>query len=604
MSVPEFHQSLTVRSVDQCFNISCLTSDRVWVSDGDNLILTNITGATIHRVENSCIGSCGGSHTVNSESELIYIDVNYNIKTLSKDMKSTSTYIENTDYPWRPQCVYWCPSNGDLLVGMYRNFTETGKVIRFNQSGKQTQTIQYDNKGMGLYNNLICLTENNNGDVVVSDAESISECGTLVVTEREGRHRYSYTGHPPRSLLLTRGICTDALSHILVCDHRTKSVQMLDKDGYFLSHLLIRPPGIFTPHSLSYHTNTHRLWVGSVYNTKLCVYRYIARHDTLSDMNPASAGVMESLSVVPYKETKKHLQEDERLLKLMSTIELFNFFTRQGVDGCYHISCVISNLFWVSDADNLILADTAGFPLHHVDDLCRDLYGGSHTVTSESELFYIDRNYNINKLSKNMKTTTTIIEKKDSTWLPGCVYWSPSTRDLLVGMFREKILSGKVNRFNQSGQQTLTIQHDSTGLELYRYANYITENNNGDVVVSDADGAIVVTDREGRHRFSYTGHPSGSGLDPRGICTDVLSHILVCDVTDDTVHMLDKDGHFLSYLLTKSQDIDIPCSLSYDVNTHRLWVGSWYNNKVCVYRFTDRHDALTDDSTFPLLNDE
>uniref|UniRef100_K1QSB8 Uncharacterized protein n=1 Tax=Magallana gigas TaxID=29159 RepID=K1QSB8_MAGGI len=56
--------------------------------------------------------------------------------------------------------------------------------------------------------------------------------------------------------------------------------------------------------------------------------------------------------------------------------------------------------------------------------------------------------------------------------------------------------------------------------------NYITENNNGDIAVSDYD-AVVVTEREGRHRFSYTGHPAESVLRPRGICTDALSHILV-----------------------------------------------------------------------------
>lgn len=38
--------------------------------------------------------------------------------------------------------------------------------------------------------------------------------------------------------------------------------------------LLIRPSGIFTPYSLSYDNNTKRLWVGSLNNTKVCVYRY------------------------------------------------------------------------------------------------------------------------------------------------------------------------------------------------------------------------------------------------------------------------------------------------------------------------------------------
>lgn len=65
-------------------------------------------------------------------------------------------------------------------------------------------------------------------------------------------------------------------------------------------------------------------------------------------------------------------------------------------------------------------------------------------------------------------------------------------------------------------------------------------------------GAIVVTDRGGKYRFSYSGHPLGSHLQPRGICVDPLSHILLCDHLTSTVQMLDQDGPFLSYLLTKS----------------------------------------------------
>lgn len=73
------------------------------------------------------------------------------------------------------------------------------------------------------------------------------------------------------------------------------------------------------------------------------------------------------------------------------------------------------------------------------------------------------------------------------------------------------------------------MEFDSEGLELYNGPHKITENNNEDVVVSDLSGAVVVTDSGGRHRFSYTGHPPGSGMLPSGVCTDALSRILVCD---------------------------------------------------------------------------
>ncbi|XP_065937560.1 E3 ubiquitin-protein ligase TRIM71 isoform X3 [Magallana gigas] len=278
----ELHQSLTVTGVDECFHISCVTSDRVWVSNINNLMLTDTTGVPLHRVEDSR-SYLFGLHTVNSESELIYIDRDNNINKLSKDMKTTTTFIETTDSIWEPQCVYWSPSTGDLLVAMYNNDTETGKVTRYNQSGQLTQTIQNNNTGQGLYSRPHYITENNNGDVVVSDYDYDNESGTVVVTERGGRHRFSYTGHPSGSGLRPHGICTDALSHILVCDWRTNTVQMINKDGQFLSHLLTKSQEMRRPWGLSYDVNTHRLWVGSFNNNTVRVYRYITRQDALTD---------------------------------------------------------------------------------------------------------------------------------------------------------------------------------------------------------------------------------------------------------------------------------------------------------------------------------
>uniref|UniRef100_K1Q322 Tripartite motif-containing protein 2 n=1 Tax=Magallana gigas TaxID=29159 RepID=K1Q322_MAGGI len=576
----EFHQSITLTGVDRCYHFSFVTSDRVWVSDWSNLILTDTTGFPLHRVEDSG-RSDRGIHTVNNEGELIYINRNYSINKLSKDMKTITTFTERTDATWEPRCVYWSPFTGELLVGMYREELLTGKVTRYNKSGQLTQTIQHSNTGRKLYNIPNYITENNNGDVVMSDYR------TVVVTERGGKHRFSYRGHPSGSEIRPRGICTNPLSQILVCEIRTKTLHILDRDGQFLSHLLIRPSGIFIPHGLGYDFNTHRLWVGSSFKNMIVIYRYITRQDALTDLNPATADVMESLSEIPTTGTEKPQQGNQCLLKLMSPSLIVT-----SVDSCYHISHVTSDRVWVRDRNNLILTDKTGVPLHRVEDSCRGLYGGLHTVNSESELIYRDRNDNINKLSKDMKTTTTFIKRTDSTWEPQCVYWSPSTGDLLVAMQNHRTVKSKISRYNKSGQPTHTIEHDNTGLELYSEPHYMTENKNGDVVVSDYS-AVVVTEHGGRHRFSYTGHPSGSELQPRGICTDALSHILVCDYKTKTLQMLDRDGQFLSHLLTKSQEMGEPWSLSYDVNTHRLWVGSGDKNTVVIYRYITRQDTLT-----------
>ncbi|XP_078321205.1 uncharacterized protein LOC144621561 [Crassostrea virginica] len=201
-----------------------------------------------------------------------------------------------------------------------------------------------------------------------------------------------------------------------------------------------------------------------------------------------------------------------------------------------------------------------------------------------------------------MKTTTTLIKYTDTTWVPRCVYCSPSSGDLLVGMYRYDedtvIHPGKVMRYDNTGKHKQTIPHDDNTLyDLYKAPWFITENNNGDVVVSDIE-RVVVTSGEGVHRFSYRGPPSGSELFPRGICTDVMSHILVSDPYTSTVQMLDRDGQFLSYVLTYRQTPGMdytPWGLSYDVTTHAVYVGSMENNTMSVCRHINRHLHLADE---------
>ena len=131
--------------------------------------------------------------------------------------------------------------------------------------------------------------------------------------------------------------------------------------------------------------------------------------------------------------------------------------------------------------------------------------------------------------------------------------------------------------YDNIGKYKQTIQHDINTFDtLYRNPSYKTENNNGDILVSNVlRYAVVVTSGKGIHCFSFTGPPpSASRLTPDGICTDVMSHILVCDGRTSAVHMLHRDGQFLTYDLprqTPGMDYK-PRSLCYDVNTHVVWV--------------------------------
>lgn len=286
----------------------------------------------------------------------------------------------------------------------------------------------------------------------------------------------------------------------------------------------------------------------------------------------------------------------ECLPKLMPGLELLQTITVSGVHHCFHITCATLDQVWVSDnGGNLVLMSTTGETQHSRVCLCRSVSNdgyGFHTISNECELIFIDENYNVNTISEDLRTTTIFIKAEDSKWIPTCVFSSPITGSLLVGMYKKDTDAGRVSRFNHTRQLRQTVQFDNTGLEIYNKPHFITENNNGDIVVSDLS-AVVVTKHDGTYRFSYTGHPSGSAVRLQGICTDEMSNILVCDAKTHTIQMIDKNGHFLSMLLKNSQEMQRPWSLGYDVNTHHLWVGSKFDNQVCVYKYEILKDALT-----------
>ncbi|XP_078311564.1 uncharacterized protein LOC111107933 [Crassostrea virginica] len=328
---------------------------------------------------------------------------------------------------------------------------------------------------------------------------------------------------------------------------------------------------------------------------RIMTRKHSPRKDTMKTIINMLINLMKEIRLVPSGIPRRAGVED--LLTLLSSPVVQKSLSVTGVNHCFHISCLTPDWVWVSDVHNIILTDTAtGKQLHSVENSLGSR-SGIHTVNCKSELIYIDNECNIIKLCNDMETTTTLIKHTDTTWIPLCVYCSPSSGDLLVGMRRDTY-TGKVMRYDNTGKHKQTIPHDdNTPHTLYRLPWFITENNNGDVLVSDGRRpAVVVTSGEGVHRFSYTGPPpSGSGLEPRGICTDVMSHILVSDLHTYTVQMLDRDGQFLSYVLTRQTPVMdyIPWGLSYDVTTHAVWVGSWGNNTMSVCQHINRHLHLT-----------
>lgn len=288
-----------------------------------------------------------------------------------------------------------------------------------------------------------------------------------------------------------------------------------------------------------------------------------------------------------------------RKWKLMAVPKLVNSLEVVGIQGWSHISSLTLDNVIVNDKDRLFLINSACEILHHVDGLCYNPGQGKgyvtsfglHSVNKRNELFYIDGKYNIKKMSNDVhKKTTTFILSTDKKQTPRSLYCSLFNDDLLVGVIidQEHAWTANVRRYDKDGRVRHVIPSDNSN-QLYLSPNFITENNNRDIVVSDTYFGIVVTDWRGNHRFSFTGHPQGNRQMPLQIATDVLSNILVCYNLDKKIAVLNKDGRFLLYLKIK-QDIQTAWSLSYDVNTHLIWVGAKDIKTVSVWKYLNQED--------------
>ncbi|XP_078311623.1 uncharacterized protein LOC111137609 [Crassostrea virginica] len=277
-------------------------------------------------------------------------------------------------------------------------------------------------------------------------------------------------------------------------------------------------------------------------------------------------------------EESKEKSDVKQTLSLSSSVTKVREYSVPGVGNVYHVSVEKSGRLWVSDFEgNLVQTDLQGKQLQKIQTSGRTQ--GYHTATQDGDLIYIDKDKRvIFRITPDKKITEFI---KTGDWTPLSVHSSRMNEGILMGMFKDG--KAKVTRYSKTGKEIQNIQRDNQGQELYMYPRYITENINGDICTSDWNkDAVVVVNKSGQHRFSYTGQ--GSRFPPYGICTDVLGHILVCDNYSDTVHLLDQDGGFLSFILSPQQGMTYPRGLCVD-DENNLHVGQYGTNIVTVYKY-------------------
>ncbi|XP_061196619.1 uncharacterized protein LOC133204892 [Saccostrea echinata] len=245
-----------------------------------------------------------------------------------------------------------------------------------------------------------------------------------------------------------------------------------------------------------------------------------------------------------------------------------------------HISCLSSGSFWVSNQfGKIFLIDNDGKELKQIK--TNGEYG-IHTVRENDILIVIDvKSKSVEELKPDRSSIRQIVFNTND-WTPCCIYYSRINEDFLIG---EKLNEeARISRYTMKGQEIRKIQLDSKKQPLFHDPRYIMEKDNGDICVSDwsatVAGALVVVKKNGKRRFSYTG-TSQSLFCPGGVSCDKNGNILVMDGAERRVHLLDRKGRFLAYLITLAPSGNLNCQgLCLDSENY-IFCG--YLNKVLVY---------------------
>ena len=209
----------------------------------------------------------------------------------------------------------------------------------------------------------------------------------------------------------------------------------------------------------------------------------------------------------------------------------------------------------------------------------------SISVTRGRELVYSDvnRKVNIVRHGKSERLITT-----PRGWTPGGLCCTRS-KDVLVHVYTGSGRQTKNKMIRYQGQNIKQdINNDGQGNPIFQegyFFLFISENNNGDVCVSDLNAnTVVVVDKTGRVRFRYDGTPARreNSFNPRGIVTDALNRIIVADYNNDCLHIIDQNGQFLRCV--DDCGLGNPLGLSVD-SEGRLWVGSLLSEEIKVIEY-------------------
>jgi hypothetical protein len=239
-------------------------------------------------------------------------------------------------------------------------------------------------------------------------------------------------------------------------------------------------------------------------------------------------------------------QVEKRLTKTSEVV----IGLQTGFDKTSRVHCIPgTNQFYVSGNSEITKrTNSEGTLLEEIVTTTLGFHSPDMTFNKEGHFVYTNWVQRSINRQKNEKTECLI---KLHGWKPRAICSTPID-DLLVTMTSDDFKRSQVVRYSGS-TITQEIQHSDTGEPLYSAPDFITENKNLDIVVSNLKTKEF---RFGYDRNTRTNKP----FDPRGVTTDSMCYILIADCDNHVIHIIDQNGQFIQYI--DNLNLQMPHDLS------------------------------------------
>lgn len=143
--------------------------------------------------------------------------------------------------------------------------------------------------------------------------------------------------------------------------------------------------------------------------------------------------------------------------------------------------------------------------------------------------------------------------------------------EILACLYHKEDQFGKIVRYDSAGKSLQQICSDERRRLMFQNPVKVAASVTRDIVVVDmAKKCVIAVGADGQRKFTYKG-VNAVKFEPKCIDCNTLGSILVGD-HEDRIHMLDKNGKFLQYIMTPEHGLNDIIGLSSDQEEKRIWV--------------------------------